>query len=115
MEKLPSRMPSSENRTSRSLPMRKRGWDFLRASGLFCGRCSRAASGYKEAPNGCWHSSAVSHHEIRPGLIHEYTNAASAKTNLHEHMRALLLNVTADSITSHSLTLPGLPLKPDEI
>src|SRR5215204_4032784 len=108
MEELPSRMPWLENRTSRSLPIRKRGWDFLRASGIFCGRCSRGASGYKEAPNGCWHSSAVFHHEIRPGLIDEHTNAASAKTKLHEHTRALLLNVTADWITSHSLTLPGL-------
>jgi len=52
------------NQTSRSRLIRKRGWDFLRPSGIFCGRCSRAASGCKETPSGCWRSNAVFHHEF---------------------------------------------------
>jgi hypothetical protein len=38
--------------------------DSLRASGIFCGRCSRAASGCKETRSGCWRSNAVSRREF---------------------------------------------------
>jgi hypothetical protein len=47
------------------IAIRKHGWDCLRASGIFCGHCSRAASGCDETRTGCWRSNAVFRREFR--------------------------------------------------
>src|SRR5439155_7265893 len=54
-------------------PMRKRGWDFWRVSEIWCGPCSRVASGCGETRNGCWRSGVAFLHDATQRNMPTYT------------------------------------------